>query len=57
HSERSYDMVVLVDFDTWEDLHLYAKHPAHQPALARSRELCAHIAAVDYERPSEEQMA
>ncbi|HIQ06700.1 MAG TPA: hypothetical protein EYH31_13655, partial [Anaerolineae bacterium] len=53
----SYDMVVLVDFDTWEDLHLYAKHPAHQPALARSRELCAHIAAVDYERPSEEQMA
>ena len=32
HSPRSYDMALLVDFKTKEDLETYDKHPDHQQA-------------------------
>ncbi len=32
HSGRSYDMALLVDFRSREDLEIYDKHPDHQQA-------------------------
>lgn len=34
HSGRSFDMALLVDFKTREDLEIYDKHPDHQQARA-----------------------
>ncbi len=46
---RSYDVAVVADFDSLEDVRAYAEHPAHLSAVELSRELSEHIVSVDFE--------
>lgn len=48
-SPRSFDAALVSSFADLQALDVYAKHPDHQPVLARARELCEQVAAVDYE--------
>jgi quinol monooxygenase YgiN len=49
HSPRSFDAALVSTFADLQALDAYAKHPEHQPVLARARDICAQVAAVDYE--------
>jgi hypothetical protein len=46
---RSYDVAVVADFDSLEDVREYAEHPARLSAVELSRELSEHIISVDFE--------
>jgi len=45
---RSYHLALISTFADRDALDVYAKHPEHQPVLARAREICEAIAAVDF---------
>ncbi len=45
---RSYHVALISTFAGRDALEVYAKHPDHQPVLARAREICEAIAAVDF---------
>lgn len=45
----NYDLVLVADFDTLEDLERYQVHPAHQAVGARMRPLRLSRACVDFE--------
>lgn len=45
---RSYHVALISTFAGRDALDAYAKHPDHQPVIARAREICEAIAAVDY---------
>jgi len=47
-SERSYDFALVSAFDDLDALKRYQPHPAHQPALAKVKELSQTILAVDF---------
>ncbi len=49
HLPRSYDVAVVADFDTLEDVQHYAEHPEHTAVVELSRRLSEHIASVDFE--------
>lgn len=49
HSPRSYDVALIIDFESLEALHTYQIHPAHVAAAAVSRALSEHIVSVDFE--------
>ena len=49
HSGRSFDMALLVDFKTREDLEIYDKHPDHQQARAYIHALRLVSKTVDFE--------
>lgn len=49
HSERSYDMALIVTFRTFEDLHAYDKHPAHAEVRKFIRAHRTATATVDFE--------
>jgi hypothetical protein len=49
HLARSYDVAVVADFDSLDDIRAYAEHPEHLPVIELSRELSEHIASVDFE--------
>ena len=46
---RSYDVAVVADFDSLEDVRAYADHPLHLSAVELSRALSEHIVSVDFE--------
>ncbi|HEX6540411.1 MAG TPA: Dabb family protein [Ktedonobacterales bacterium] len=46
---RSYDVALVVDFDSLEGLLTYEHHPAHVAVAAVSRALASHAASVDFE--------
>jgi hypothetical protein len=46
---RSYDVAVVADFDSLEDVRQYANHPLHLSAVELSRELSDHIVSIDFE--------
>lgn len=48
-SERSYDLVLIMTFDSLDDLAAYQAHPDHQPVRARIHELVARSVSVDFE--------
>lgn len=48
-SQRSYDVGLVIDFDSLEDLHTYQVHPAHVAAAAVARALAEHSVSVDFE--------
>jgi hypothetical protein len=48
-SPRSYHAALIFGFADRAGLEAYAKHPNHQPVLARAREICEAVAAVDFE--------
>jgi hypothetical protein len=45
---RSYHVALISTFAGRDALEVYAKHPEHQPVLARAKEVCEAIAAVDF---------
>ncbi len=49
HSERSFDMALIVTFDTKEDLEAYDRHPAHEKARAYIKAHRTASATVDFE--------
>lgn len=48
-TERSYDIALTVRFDSWADLDVYQKHPAHVLVAGHIRDIRDAIAVVDYE--------
>ena len=48
-AERSFDLALVATYADLAALDRYAKHEDHLPVIARARELCAQVAAVDYE--------
>ena len=48
-SERSYDIVLIVEFNNKEDLSTYGPHPNHVPVIDTIRSLCSNSVVVDYE--------
>ena len=48
-SARAFDVALIMDFENLADLEIYAKHEHHLPVIARSKEICAQVASVDFE--------
>jgi heme-degrading monooxygenase HmoA len=51
HSERSYDLALLVRFDSLDDLRAYQVHPVHVEVLKYMQEVRQLAIVVDYETP------
>lgn len=49
HSDRSYDFALVSLFANLEALDRYRSHPDHLNVLAKIKNLCADIIAVDFE--------
>jgi hypothetical protein len=49
HSERSYDIALVMKFDTLEDLQAYQAHPVHVEVARYMTSARESAAAVDYE--------
>lgn len=49
HSERSFDLGLIVTMKTREDLKTYAEHPVHQPVKDFLKGLYERSVAVDFE--------
>ncbi len=49
HSQRSSDMVLIVDFNSREDLEIYDKHPDHQQARVYIHAHRTESRTVDFE--------
>lgn len=45
----SYDIVLIMDFDTMADLEVYTVHPAHQEFITFNKEYSVDKACIDYE--------
>ena len=48
-SERSYDIVLITEFDNRDALNVYGPHPKHVPVVETVRSLCSVSVVVDYE--------
>ena len=48
-SERSYDIVLITQFDNPEGLKVYARHENHLPVVKIMQSLCTSSVVVDYE--------
>lgn len=48
-ADRSWDHVIVADFNRVEDIATYTDHPAHQPLIAVSGRGAEAIASVDFE--------
>ncbi|MBO2942541.1 Dabb family protein [Paenibacillus sp. F411] len=48
-SERSYDLALIVEVDSLEELQAYQVHPAHQEVIQYINEVKDHTLAVDFE--------
>ena len=49
HSERSFDLALIVTFDRKEDLEIYDHHPEHEKARAYIKAHRTATATVDFE--------
>ena len=49
HSERSYDLVLITIFESWDAFKAYQTHPAHLPVKAIMHEVRSGSVSVDYE--------
>ena len=48
-SERSYDVVLIAQFDNPEGLKFYAQHENHLPVVKIMQSLCTSSVVVDYQ--------
>ncbi|GAB6988596.1 Dabb family protein [Paenibacillus pini] len=48
HSERSYDIALVTEVASLEDLQAYQIHPAHQVVVRHINEVKEHSVSVDY---------
>jgi hypothetical protein len=53
HDARSWDLVLIMAFDSVEALRAYQRHPAHQALMAFNDPFRADIASVDFVRDEE----
>ncbi|MBR2660366.1 MAG: Dabb family protein [Clostridiales bacterium] len=51
HSERSYDVALITEFESREALEAYQTHPVHLPVKKRMGEVRISSVACDYEIP------
>ena len=49
HSERSYDLALITEFNSREAFNAYQTHPIHMPVKKRMHEVRSTSAACDYE--------
>jgi hypothetical protein len=49
-SHRSYDVILIVDFDNMDDYKVYDTHELHQPVRRFMRSIVETSVAVDYTR-------
>jgi hypothetical protein len=49
-SPRSYDIILIVDFDNMDDYKVYDKHALHQPVRQFMHSIVETSVAVDYTR-------
>ncbi len=49
-SPRSYDIILIVDFDNMDDYKVYDAHELHQPVRKFMHSIVESSVAVDYER-------
>lgn len=47
--QESYDLVLISEFASWDDLKAYVVHPEHQKVAVEIREILEQRACVDYE--------
>lgn len=50
-SERSYDLALVAEFASHDDLDTYRDHPDHVAVATQIRSLTTHAVVVDYTRP------
>ncbi len=48
-SARAYDVALVCDFESLDDVRRYAEDPVHVPVATRAREMSDHICSVDFE--------
>lgn len=48
-TEYSYDVAIISEFNTWNDLETYINHPEHQKAIDSCKDIKKDKAIVDYE--------
>ena len=53
HSERSYDLALITEFDSREAFEAYQNHPVHLPVKKRMHEVRSASVACDNEIPEE----
>lgn len=49
HSERSYDLALITEFESWDAYKAYLVNPAHLPVKAGMHEARSGSVACDYE--------
>ena len=49
HSERSYDLALITEFETREAFNAYQTHPVHMPVKKRMHEVRSASVACDFE--------
>jgi hypothetical protein len=54
--DRSYDIALTAQFDTFGDLRAYQDHPAHIEIAERINKGCDSVVVVDYEIKSEQEI-
>ncbi len=50
HDARSWDVVLVMQFQTVDDLRAYQKHPEHQSVMKFNDPFVADIASVDFNK-------
>ena len=48
-TEFSYDLAIISEYNTWEDLKTYLNHPEHQKAISLCKDIKKEKAVIDYE--------
>lgn len=48
-SERSFDFALVSSFDDLQAMERYQVHPDHQKVVAKVKEICSSVRAVDFE--------
>ena len=50
HDARSWDLVLIMEFESAEALRAYQRHPAHVAVMAFNDPFVANVASVDFTR-------
>ncbi|HKI75004.1 MAG TPA: Dabb family protein [Pseudomonadales bacterium] len=51
HDQRSWDLILIMKFDSLADLKTYQAHPAHQAASRFNQDMVSQVASLDFEEP------
>lgn len=51
HDQRSWDLILMMKFDSLADLESYQLHPAHQEVSKFNRAVVSQVASLDFEQP------